>query len=86
MTFRAAIITYVALLGLLMLTVGSIFVPLGPGNSLVNLAVAVAKAALIGAVFMHLRRSGILVSLSVMTLLLWIAVMYGLTLNDYFTR
>jgi caa(3)-type oxidase subunit IV len=48
--------------------------------------VAVAKAALIGMVFMHLRRSGLLVSLTVVVLLFWICLMYGLTLSDYFTR
>ncbi|MBN9305547.1 MAG: hypothetical protein BGO82_03550 [Devosia sp. 67-54] len=86
MTIRAALLTYVGLLLLLALTVASTFVPLGAGNSLINLAVAVAKAALIGMVFMHLRRSGLLVSLTVAVLLFWICLMYGLTLNDYFTR
>lgn len=86
MTIRAALFTYIGLLLLLALTVASTFVPLGAGNSVINLAVAVAKAALIGMVFMHLRRSGLLVSLTVAVLLLWICLMYGLTLNDYFTR
>ena len=86
MTIRAAIMTYVGLMALLAITVASTFVPLGAGNSLVNLAVAVAKAALIGGVFMHLRRSGMLVSLAVVVLLFWIAMMYGMTLNDYLTR
>lgn len=86
MTIRTAFLTYIGLLALLALTVASTFVPLGIGNSLVNLAVAAAKAALIGAVFMHLRRSSALVALCVATLALWIGLMYGLTLNDYFTR
>jgi cytochrome c oxidase subunit 4 len=86
MTIRAAILTYFGLMALLAITVASTFVPLGAGNSLVNLAVAVAKAALIGGVFMHLRRSGVLVSLAVVVLLFWIAMMYGMTLNDYLTR
>jgi cytochrome c oxidase subunit 4 len=86
MTIRAALLTYVGLLLLLTITVASTFVPLGVGNSLINLAVAVAKAALISMVFMHLRRSGLLVSLTVVVLLFWICLMYGLTLSDYFTR
>ena len=86
MTIRAAILTYFGLMALLAITVASTFVPLGVGNSLVNLAVAVAKAAMIGGVFMHLRRSGMLVSLAVVVLLFWIAMMYGMTLNDYLTR
>jgi len=86
MTIRAAILTYLGLMALLAITVASTFVPLGIGNSLINLAVAAAKAALIGVVFMHLRRSGMLVSLTVVVLLFWIAMMYGMTLNDYLTR
>ena len=86
MTIRTALLTYIGLLTLLAITVASTFVPLGAGNSLINLAVAAAKAALIGAVFMHLRQSSALVTLCVATLALWICLMYGLTLNDYFTR
>lgn len=86
MTIRAAVVTYIALMALLAITVASTFVPLGPGNSLVNLAVAVAKAALIGAIFMHLRQARMLVLLAVAVLILWIAFMYGFTLNDYHTR
>jgi len=86
MTIRTAILTYVALLALLALTVGSSFVPLGFGNSLINLMVALAKAALIGVVFMHLRRAGPLILLAIAVLIFWLCLMYGLTLNDYATR
>jgi len=86
MTLRAATLTYLALLALLAITVGSTFVPLGAGNSLVNLGVALAKAALIGALFMHLRRSGPLIILSVAVLIFGLCLLYGLTLNDYRTR
>ena len=86
MTLRAAMLTYLALLTLVAITVGSTFLPLGGGNSLVNLLAAVGKAALIGAMFMHLRRSRPLIMLSVAVLILWLCLMYGLTLNDYATR
>jgi cytochrome c oxidase subunit 4 len=86
MTQRTALLTYAALIGLLALTVGSTFVPLGVGNSLINLAVALAKAALIGVVFMHLRRSSILISLTVAALGFWLLLLFGVTLVDYFTR
>jgi cytochrome c oxidase subunit IV len=86
MTLRAAILTYVALMVLLAITVASTFVPLGVGNSLINLVVALAKAVLIGLVFMHLRRAAPLVVLCVVVLVLWIGLMYGLTFNDYATR
>lgn len=86
MTLRTATLTYVALLALLAITVGSTFLPLGPGNSLVNLGAALAKVALIGAVFMHLRRSGTLIILCVLVLIFWLCLLYGLTINDYATR
>jgi cytochrome c oxidase subunit 4 len=86
MTLRDAIFTYAALMALLAITVASTFVPMGVGNSLVNLAVAGAKAALIGLVFMHLRRSGILISLTVAALGFWLLILFGVTLVDYVTR
>lgn len=86
MSVRAAFLTYAALLVLVGSTVESTFVPMGPGNSLVNLAIAAAKAALIGAVFMHLRSAPALVALCLIVLLVWLGLMYGLTLNDYLTR
>lgn len=86
MTIRGALATYLALMALLALTVGSSFVPLGAGNSLINLGVAVAKAALIGIMFMHLRHSGRLIVLCVGALLCGLLLLYGLSLNDYATR
>lgn len=86
MTLRAATLTYLVLLALLAITVGSTFLPLGSGNSLVNLGAAVAKAALIGALFMHLRRSGPLIIICIVVMIFWLCLLYGLTLNDYATR
>ncbi len=86
MSLRAALLTYAGLIALLALTVFSTMLPLGPANSLVNLGVAVTKAALIGAIYMHLRHSSILISLAVAVLLFWLALMYGVTLTDYLTR
>jgi cytochrome c oxidase subunit 4 len=85
-TIRSAVLTYIGLIVLVLLTVGSIFIPLGVGNSLINLAIAVAKAALIGAVFMHLRKPLPLAAMSIFVLLFWLCLMYGFTLSDYATR
>lgn len=86
MTARLAVVTYVGLMALLALTVGSSFIPLGPANTVLNLAIAIAKAALIGFIFMHLRRSSVLVSLSVVTLVFWLAILFSLTFVDLLTR
>lgn len=86
MTLRDALLNYAALVALLALTVASTFVPMGVGNTLINLVVAAAKAGLIGVVFMHLRRSSILISLTVAALGLWLLILFGVTLIDYVTR
>ena len=43
-------------------------------------------AALIGAVFMHLRKPLPLAAMSIFVLLFWLCLMYGFTLSDYATR
>ena len=45
MTIRAAMFTYLGLMVLLAITVASTLVPLGPGNSLINLAIAALLSA-----------------------------------------
>lgn len=86
MTVREATLTYVALIVLLAITVGSSFLSLGAGNGLVNFGVALAKACLIGLIFMHLRQSGLLVSLTVGAVLFWLMILFGMALIDFVTR
>jgi cytochrome c oxidase subunit 4 len=86
MTIREATLTYVALMVLLAITVGSSFFALGAGNGLINFGVAVAKACLIGLIFMHLRHSGLLISLAVGTALFWLMVLFGMALIDFLSR
>jgi cytochrome c oxidase subunit 4 len=70
---------YVALLALLALTVASTFIPLGPINTVINLAVAVAKAGIILIVFMGLRRAGPLPILAAATAGFWLLILFGLS-------
>jgi cytochrome c oxidase subunit 4 len=86
MTVREATFTYVALMVLLAITVASSFFSLGIGNGLVNFGVALAKACLIGLIFMHLRRSGLLISLTVGAVLFWLAILFGMALIDFASR
>lgn len=86
MTVRAAIIAWLGLLALLALTVASTLLPLGEWNSVLNLAFAAGKAAIIGLIFMHLRHSGILVSLTVLALALWLGMLILMTLVDILNR
>ena len=77
---------WLALLLLLALTIGSAYIPLGAGNSVLNLAIAALKASLVLLFFMHLRRSSTLVRLTAASALLWLAFMFALTFADYLSR
>lgn len=78
--------TYIALLGLLALTLGSIYIELGALNPIVNLGIAIAKALLIMAVFMHLWESSNLVRLFAVGGIFWLLLLFGLSMGDYSTR
>ncbi len=75
-----------ALLVLTALTYGVTLVDLGPFNTVVALAIATVKAALIVLVFMHARRSS---ALTWLVIVVSVAMLLGLmlgTLDDYVTR
>lgn len=73
-----------ALLVLLALTTGTAFLPLGPWNSLLNLAIAAVKTLLVAVWFMRLR--GALLCLVAVVPLVMLAVLGGLSLTDYGAR
>jgi cytochrome c oxidase subunit 4 len=75
-TIRRLGLTYLALMLLLALTVGSTFVPLGFGNTVINLAIAGAKTALVVVVFMEIGRSAALPRLVVGILGLWLLILF----------
>jgi cytochrome c oxidase subunit 4 len=90
MSHTTSVRTYAFVLGgLLMLTAlttAVAFVNLGPFNAPVALAIAVAKATLVVLVFMHVRESTRLTIAVIVSALVWMAILVGLTLNDYLTR
>lgn len=77
---------YVALLVLLGLTLGAAYVDLGPFNLTVSLGIAVAKAVLIVAIFMHVQFSEPLVRVFAGAAVLWLAILMALSLGDVLTR
>ncbi len=58
----------------------------GPLNAVVALTIAVIKASLVVLYFMHVRYSGRLIWLVIAAALLWLAIMFAVTLSDYWTR
>ena len=55
-------------------------------NTIVALTIATAKATLVVLYFMHVRYSTRLIWVIVASALFWMALLFGFTLSDYFTR
>ncbi len=79
-------IVYVALLLLLGLTVEAARYDLGQWNFAAGVLIAAAKACLIGLYFMHVRHSAALIKVLIAGGLLWLAILFSLSLSDYWTR
>lgn len=77
---------FIALLGLTLLTVGVAFVDLGLVNTIIALAIAVAKALLVLLYFMHLRYSSGLTWIVLGAGMFWVILLLTITLSDYLTR
>lgn len=77
---------YVALMLLLVMTVEAARHDLGAWNFAVTMLIAATKALLIALFFMHVRQSTPLVKLVAVASLLWLAIMFALSLSDYWTR
>lgn len=85
-TARNLALTYVALMGLLALTLGSSYLNLGVVNILLNVGIAIIKTVLIMAVFMHLRVESAVVRTFAMVGFFWLMLLLVLSFSDYLTR
>jgi cytochrome c oxidase subunit 4 len=83
---RVYIFTWLALMALLAGTFALAHWHLGNANAAAGLAIAAAKAVLVGLFFMHLRRASALIAVFAVATLFWIAVLFGLSGTDYATR
>jgi cytochrome c oxidase subunit 4 len=75
-----------ALLLLTALTTSVAFVDLGQWNTIVALTIACCKATLVVLFFMHLRWSTRLIRAVLLSALLWLAILIGLTTTDFVSR
>ena len=85
-SIRAYILVFLALMVGTAATVGAAFVDLGAFNDTVALTIAVLKATLVVLIFMHVRHSSRMTRLSIVAGFLWLAILIGLTLADYWSR
>jgi cytochrome c oxidase subunit IV len=83
---RTYLLSWLALLALLTLTVVSAYFQLGTWNITINLGVATLKALIVIFVFMHLARSTPLLRLVAAAGFIWLAILTVLTLADVLTR
>jgi cytochrome c oxidase subunit 4 len=83
---RTYFVIYIALMVLLAATVAIAFIPLGPFNVAIMLLIAFTKAVLIALCFMHVRYSAPLVWAAAGGTLIWLAILFGITMSDYTTR
>ena len=84
--WKGPLVIWLVLLVLLVLTTGSSYLALGAANMPINMAISVAKAALIVLFFMNVKSSSILVRLASVAGLFWLSFMFALTASDYLAR
>ena len=77
---------WLGLLTLLTLTVFAAYLPLGTFNTVIALAIAATKAALVAAIFMELRERNSLTLAFAIAGFFWLGIMLWLALSDYVTR
>jgi cytochrome c oxidase subunit 4 len=83
---KTYLLIFASLIGLTLLTTAVAFVDLGPFNTVVALAIAFSKMLLVIFFFMHLRHSGGLIRIVLLSGFFWLVLLIALTTSDYRTR
>ncbi len=83
---KTYVLSWIALIVLLALTLGSAFIPMGMGNGVVNLGIAVMKALIVAVFFMHLRHASGLLRLAAGLAIFMLSLLVVLSGADYATR
>lgn len=85
-TVQTLFTIYGALIGLMFLTYGAALFDLGHANFPIAIGIAGVKMGLIVFYFMHARYSPKLIWIASVGALLWLLILAGGLLSDYFTR
>jgi len=83
---KSYILVWIALLFLLLLTWGLAEINLGPFNNVAALGISITKMLLVVLIFMHGRWEKPLTWIFIVAGLIWLLIMFDLTLSDYLTR
>ena len=79
---KVYVLIWLALITLLLLTLGSAYLRLGWVNGAINLAIAAVKAVLVMIFFMHLRSGHYLLRIVAAAGFFWLALLIGLAFTD----
>ena len=81
------VLVLLALLVLTGVTVGAAYIDFGhPWSDVAALAIALVKASLVVAFFMHVKGSTTLIKVAVFSGAFWMVIFFALILTDYLTR
>lgn len=83
---KTYVTVFAALLILAGLTTAVAFVDLGAFNTPIALAIALVKMLMVLLIFMHVLYSGKLIRAVIVAAFFWLALLVGLTWNDYHSR
>jgi cytochrome c oxidase subunit 4 len=83
---RILLLSWLALLGLLTLTVSIAYLPIGTFNTPVALTIALVKGLVVAAIFMELRGDRTLVLAAAGAGFYWLAIFLWLAFADFLTR
>ena len=85
-SIRPYIFVWLALTALTVITVVVAEIELGEWNIVLAMTIAIIKALLVVLYFMHVKHATSLTKLFVGAGLLWMLILFSLTLGDYFSR
>jgi cytochrome c oxidase subunit IV len=80
------LVAWLALIVLMLTSLASAYVPLGPWNLVVGVAIAAIKSLIVLAIFMGLRRSPALLRIAAAIGFAMLALLFALSGVDYATR
>jgi cytochrome c oxidase subunit 4 len=83
---RTYVQVWLALIALLLLTLGSAYLRLGWANGAINLVIAFVKALLVMIFFMHLRSGDPLLRIVAAAGFFWLTLLIGLAFTDFASR
>ncbi|MGZ5095016.1 MAG: cytochrome C oxidase subunit IV family protein [Burkholderiales bacterium] len=84
--YKRSGVVWLALIALLLATLGSAYLPMGVWNGIANLVIATVKALLVAFVFMQLRADRPAFRIVVVAALFTLGLLFALSQADYATR